>query len=64
MTGRAGGYISSRVLIGRGTGPHDACPWAIENRLHLMLDVCFGEKGSMMRKDNAPQNLSQLTSAA
>jgi hypothetical protein len=25
-----------------------------------MLDVCFGEDGSMVRKDNAPQNLSLL----
>jgi len=33
---------------------------AIENRLHWMLDVCFGEDDCMIRKDNAPQNLSLL----
>jgi predicted transposase YbfD/YdcC len=34
--------------------------WGIENRLHWMLDVCFGEDDCMIRKDNAPQNLSLL----
>ena len=34
--------------------------WAIENRLHWMLDVCFGEDDCMIRKDNAQQNLSLL----
>ena len=34
--------------------------WAIENRLHWMLDVCFGEDDCMIRKDHAPQNLSLL----
>ena len=34
--------------------------WAIENRLHWMLDFCFGEDDGMIRKDNAPQNLSLL----
>ena len=30
------------------------------HRLHWVLDVNFGEDGSQMRKDNAPQNLSLL----
>ena len=34
--------------------------WAIENRLHWMLNVCFGEDDCMIRKDRAPQNLSLL----
>ena len=34
--------------------------WGIENRLHWLLDVSFGEDGSTIRKDNAPQNLSLL----
>jgi hypothetical protein len=34
--------------------------WGIENRLHWMLDVCFGEDGYMVRKDCTPQNLSLL----
>ena len=32
----------------------------IENRLHWVLDVSFGEDGSTIRKDNTPQNLSLL----
>jgi len=34
--------------------------WGVENRLHWILDVSFGEDGSVIRKDNAPQNLSLL----
>jgi len=34
--------------------------WGVENRLHWILDVSFGEDGSTIRKDNAPQNLSLL----
>ena len=30
----------------------------IENRLHRVLDVSFGEDGKTVCKDNAPQNLS------
>jgi len=38
--------------------------WAIENRLHWMLAVCFGEDDCMIRKDHAPQNLSLLKKIA
>lgn len=34
--------------------------WAIENQLHWMLDVIFGEDGSRTRKDNGPENLAIL----
>ena len=34
--------------------------WGIENRLHWVLDVSFGEDGKTVCKDNAPQNLSLL----
>jgi hypothetical protein len=34
--------------------------WAIENRLHWMLDVCFGEDFSRVRKNKVAQNLSLL----
>jgi len=53
-------YISSRVLSAEELARTVRAHWAIENRLHWMLDVCFGEDGSMVRKDNAPQNLSLL----
>lgn len=38
--------------------------WAIENRFHWMLDVCFGETDGMIRKNNALQNLSLLEKSA
>ncbi len=34
--------------------------WAVENRLHWVLEVSFGEDTSTVRKDNAPQNPSLL----
>ncbi len=53
-------YISSRPLRAEELARTVRAHWAIENRLHWMLDVCFGEDDSMIRKDNAPQNLSLL----
>jgi predicted transposase YbfD/YdcC len=52
-------YISSRPSAPK-SWPRPCAHWAIENRLHWMLDVCFGEDDCMIRKDNAPQNLSLL----
>jgi predicted transposase YbfD/YdcC len=34
--------------------------WGIENRLHWVLDVTFGEDHSRIRKENAPQNMAML----
>jgi predicted transposase YbfD/YdcC len=34
--------------------------WGIENQLHWVLDVIFGEDGARTRKDNAPENLATL----
>ena len=53
-------YISSRKLSAEELAKTVRAHWAIENRLHWMLDVCFGEDDCMIRKDNAPQNLSLL----
>ena len=53
-------YISSRQLSAEELATAVRAHWAIENRLHWMLDVAFGEDGCMVRKDNAPQNLSLL----
>ena len=36
--------------------------WAIENRLHWILDVVFDEDGNRTRKDNGPENLAILRS--
>ena len=34
--------------------------WGVENSLHWVLDVSFGEDGRTLRKDHTPQNLSLL----
>lgn len=38
--------------------------WSIENQLHWMLDVLFGEDACRVRKDKAPLNLSVLRKTA
>lgn len=53
-------YISSRDLSAEQLATAVRAHWGIENRLHWVLDVSFGEDGSTVRKDNAPQNLSLL----
>ncbi len=32
--------------------------WGVENQLHWVLDVCFGDDLSRIRKGNAPQNMA------
>lgn len=53
-------YISSRVLSADELAAAARSHWGIENRLHWVLDVSFGEDASTVRKDHAPQNLSLL----
>lgn len=53
-------YIASRALAPEELATAVRSHWAIENRLHWVLDVTLGEDGSTVRKDNAPQNLSLL----
>ncbi|MDR2659718.1 MAG: ISAs1 family transposase, partial [Spirochaetaceae bacterium] len=36
----------------------------IENPLHYVLDVAFGEDGSRLRKDNGPENMAILRKLA
>ena len=38
--------------------------WGIENRLHWVRDVTFGEDGCRMRSGDGPQNLAALRNAA
>jgi len=53
-------YISSRVLTASELAVATRSLWSVENQLHWVLDVTFDEDASMVRKDNAPQNLSLL----
>ena len=53
-------YLSSRELTAEELASAVRAHRGIENRLHWMLDVNFGEDGSQVKKDNAPQNLSLL----
>jgi predicted transposase YbfD/YdcC len=38
--------------------------WGIENSLHYVLDVSFGEDGSRLRKDRGPENMAILRKLA
>ena len=38
--------------------------WSIENQLHWVLDVAFGEDAARSRKDSAPQNLALIRKLA
>jgi hypothetical protein len=32
--------------------------WGVENKLHWVLDMCFNDDGSRIRKGNAPRNIA------
>lgn len=53
-------FISSRELSAEALAQAVRAHWGIENGLHWMLDVSFGEDASTVRSDYAPQNLSLL----
>lgn len=53
-------YISSRELSPDALASAARAHWGIENQLHWMLDVQFGEDACTVRRDHAPQNLSLL----
>lgn len=38
--------------------------WGIENKLHWVLDVCFAEDQSRIRKGNAPRNIAIIKKTA
>lgn len=49
-------YISSRQLSAEQAHEHVRSHWSIENGLHYVLDVSFGEDSYMARKQNAAAN--------
>lgn len=57
-------YISSRQLSAEEMAKAIRAHWGIENRLHWVLDVNFGEDACRVRKDHAPENLSTLRKIA
>ena len=53
-------YINSSEMTVADLALNARAHWGIENRLHWVLDVTFGEDASQIRKDHAPQNFSLL----
>lgn len=53
-------YIASQSLDPKKALQMTRSHWAIENNLHWVLDMCFGEDHSRIRKQNAPQVMAVL----
>jgi predicted transposase YbfD/YdcC len=53
-------YISSREMTPEALAKAVRAHWAVENKLHWMLDVNFSEDACMVKKDNAPEILSLI----
>ena len=54
-------YISSRVgEVAQVIGVLARNHWSVEDKLHWMLDVAFGEDDSRVRIGNAAENLSRV----
>jgi predicted transposase YbfD/YdcC len=51
-------YISNVGAKAEQMGRYLRKHWSIENELHWVLDVVFGEDGDRKRKDHAPENLN------
>jgi predicted transposase YbfD/YdcC len=67
--GKLGGEVRYAITnLGEEAGPeqllgHIRGHWAIENRLHYVRDVTFGEDASQVRKGSAPQVMAALRNA-
>lgn len=53
-------YISSRDMAPEAMAKAVRAHWAVENKLHWMLDVNFSEDACTVKKDNAPEILSKI----
>lgn len=53
-------YISSMAADAKALGKAIREHWSIENGLHWVLDVEFGEDASRIRKDHGPENMTVL----
>ncbi len=57
-------YISSLYENAEAIGGKIRSHWSIENKLHWMLDVSFGEDASRKRKGNSPENFNVISKIA
>jgi predicted transposase YbfD/YdcC len=57
-------YISSLAADPKHTLEVIRQHWGIENSLHWVLDVCFGDDQSRIRKGNAPGNIAVIRKCA
>jgi predicted transposase YbfD/YdcC len=57
-------YISSKITNAKTFNKYIRQHWGIENKLHWVLDVQFGEDDSRIRKDNAHENMSTIRKIA
>lgn len=57
-------YISSLTQDAKQTNTAIRGHWAIENKLHWILDVVFGEDASRKRKGNSANNFNVITKMA
>lgn len=53
-------YITSREMTPEALAHAVRAHWAVENKLHWMLDVNFSEDACTVKKDNAPEILSLI----
>ena len=56
-------YIGSRSIDAQRLLGTIRAHWAIENSLHWVLDMSFGEDQSRIRRDNAPANIAVIRHA-
>jgi predicted transposase YbfD/YdcC len=57
-------FISSKAATAKQLLAAVRLHWGIENQLHWVLDMSFGEDQSRIRKDNAPTNVAIIRHAA
>ena len=57
-------FISSRVLTAQEFLKAVRDHWRVENQLHWVMDVVFGEDGHQLRKGSGPENFTLLRKLA